>query len=749
MILKIANKEASIDYYINIHQDSSINTVNEYLDNALSFVKYLGGKPKEFLQYKGEGGKTNLQSIWNRYTEKQKITFGDTYELLSREDKNNYVPVYDDDIGGDYEINTGTDLYIPKNKANVEVFAATGKGVFLKQQKIKTFLSDEFRAITNDPTYIKIENVNIDNEKFSINYMQLNCSVWVYIRSLDTIYNITPFILNLSTTMSNVGDFSITLNDISDIDVNKYGNTYYDYFQKIKDGKYNLSFWQKYIQQNDIVWIRFEALSIEKRNKENIGLIVPKKEIPGKIYDMIGLVDNNQESYQASSNISTISIKGRDLSKMFQEDGSYFYPFAMMNGGEDFYLNYNKKDTVFKRLFNQGEFLTLFTASLRSIRDSLGFIFNQLTNVGILPIDSDLFNAYEHSINPLTKDNTDRTAKIYEFASNGSKQLKLNDVNGIWKIIHLLVDEQLDSRRVNNGEISAPDGTIYELIMKVCDSNFVEIWSDTCGDLFNLFVRQPPFTLSAIQDYFDNNLIINISANDISSINLGWDNEFYTWYQITPYKGLYGGTDFISAAYMPIVYLEEYSQIFGIHKKVINDNYINYDAIKGSNKGENIDLFRKMVVEDLIFTIGSNSIKPFTRRGSIQLRVGDRRIKRGNWIYLEPTNEICYVTGVSQNLSANGNTLDRYTDIIVEKCMVKDFILNGGKEVSGIIGKVNYFNIVNLDAISNNLQINLIDNKVETGKLGNINLVNKEIFYFFVNRQQFTAKQISSTLKRI
>ena len=746
-------QKPSTDWYEDVHQDSSITTVSQYLNNTLSPALFLRDKPEQFLNYNANST-TNLISIFSKYTSEQRVKFSKEYskivddiraaweseDVVKAEElvikRREFIPTYDKDF--DYEINLGTKLYIPQNKANVEVFAAIGQGLFQTNQDIKSFVFDEFQAITNDPTYIKIENVKFKSNVYDINYLHINYSVWVYVRSLDKILNITPFIINLKTTVTNTGDFSFTLNDIPNIEETlKYSTNWYSYFQKIRSGSYNLSFWQKYIQQNDIVWIRFEELGIEKRDKEEVTFEVDKNKIAGKIYDMMGLIDRNSESYSAGANLSSINISGRDMSKMLIEDGCYFYPFMMIDGAKDFFLNYNYEDKVFKRLFNQGEYLTLFTKSLRSIRDTLGFIFNQLTNIGVLP-DNSLFDCYRNSINPLTGGTEDRTSKIYELIK-GKETMQLNQVNGVWNIIRLLVDNQLDDRRLNNGEITSPDGSIFDIVNKVCDPNFVEFWGDTTGDLFTFIVRTPPFTKKMIKEYFDSNLVITITSRDISGCDFDWEDQSFTWFEIQPYKGLWGGSNYVAAATIPKIYFEEFANVFGIHKKSLVSNYISYSALEGNDKEMKMNPARKAIARDIRYVIESNIYLPFTRKGSIQLRVGDRRIKRGSWIYFQPTNEIFYVNGVSNSLSV-GSTIDRVTDLVVSRGMIKDYVIeNGDKSTDEKGNKINYFDVVNLDYIESKLQLNYTEDgkvAVDTTPMTS-SMVNKDVFDFFVKRKQF------------
>ena len=742
------NRPPVKEYYEYYHQDSSLKTVTQLINTQNSPVQFFTNKEQEFLDYQNVSGISNLDRIWELYNEEQKKNYSSEYKRLCemakdnpemKKDKALYKPK--SEAGKEVPINPGTLLYIAKNRANIEVISVSGKDLFMKQQGINTFMWDEFSALINDPGYRPGYTVGHEGG-YSVQMLHLQFTVWIYIRAINRIMNITPFVKTVETAHGGEGgNFSFSLNDISDVlNVEKYGEGYYDYIQKIIGGKYSISWFQKYIRYNDIVWVRYEALDLEKREKENIDLFIDKSELPGKVYDMIGLVDNNGESFMSGTNMSAISVGGRDLTKLVQEDGCYFMPFALVDGGREFFLNYDPADSVFKRLFVGGEFMNLFASSLRSIRDSIGFIFNQLTNIGILPKGSDLFSAYKNSLNRSTGFNEDRVSKGYALSTTEHDQtLSLQDANGIWQIVKLLVDNQLDDRRLNNGELTHPEGAILDVIKKVCQQPFVEFFGDTYGDKYVFIARQAPFTKSQIIDYFNNNMIVEIEHT--LDLNLNWDDTFYTYYQIQPLDGIYGSDQFIAGTAIPIVYFEEYAQVFGMHKKVVPDCYISAGSIEGEQGKTNIDLFRQALANDMKYLIETNAILPFTRKGTITI-VGDKRIKRGSWIYFQPTDEIFYVKSVTQNATASDSGISRITSIEVERGMKRDYVLdNVYMDFKGKRLLVNYFNIVNIDVIVDQLQMRLIDDKIKlSNSATNQQLINKEIFNFFFRARQFSNR---------
>jgi len=734
----------SKEFYEYYHQDSSVKTVSELFETTNSVISYSSMSAADFVKY-SSAEKSNLDRMWELYSDEQKSKFSAEYKATTDEAKRKFIkPVFDPKI--DYEINVGTLLSIPKSKANIETITAIGSDLFLKQQDLKTFMYDEFTALVNDSSYVPTNKVKIKNAAYSVNYLNITFSCWLYVRSLDKILNISPFVKSMDTVVADGGGtFTVSLNDIMDLNsLEKHAESFYSYTQKTVGDKYNPSYFKKIIQQNDIIFIRFERLDIESDRKDdnnNLDLFIDKSELPNKVYDMIGLVDRCSETYSANTNVAMINFSGRDFTKMIVEDGAYFIPFAMVNGGKEFFLNYNPSDSVFKRLFAGGEFMSLFTSVHRSIRDSVGFIFNQLTNVGVLPKNRNIFSAYEKSKNRLTGEDEDRTSKVMEISTTNKDYLNTVETNGVWKIIKVLIDHQLDDRRLNNGELSSPEGTISDLIRKICQDPFVEFWGDTMGDQFVFIARQPPFTRKQIQNYFEENkestINLTITADQVSDLNLDWDDTYYTWYQLQPLAGLFGSDQFIAGTAMPIVYFEEYANLFGMHKKVVSDAYITAGVLSGAQQKTNVDLFRQSLANDLQFVIESSAILPFTRKGTITIVGGDRRIKKGMWVIFEPTDEIFYVRSVAHSVAVSGDVLSRTTTLNVERGMKKDYVI--GRSPKQIDEKnINYFDIVNMDVILNNLQIKLADDKVKTStSTSNQQLVNPKLFEFFSTRQQW------------
>lgn len=733
------------DYYEYLHIDSSIATIDELFNS--SSVTVLSGTDltiKQFLNYSSQDGVSNLKRLWLSYSVEQKNQVSSEYksysdELSTTDDPNriseliNLKRLYElkFEEGIIYPLNTGTTLIIPKNKANIEFLSAVGKDVFLKQQDLSVFMAAEMRALVNDPSYFASSDIQITNGSYTIQYLHLMASVWIYIKSIGRVFNVTPFIKSVDTNVNDVaGNFSVSMASISSIDeIYNFSGTYYNYKNVVYD-RYTGSWWKRFIQQNDVVFIRFEKLDLEKDRSFSPDLEIPFSDIPNQIYDMIGLVDTGSDYYSSAGNMPTFTLTGRDLNKLILEDSNLFMPFALIGGGKEFFLNYNQNDKVFKRLFVSGEFQTLFTGLYRSIRDSLGFIFNQLTNVGILNNNDTLVDGYKSSLNRSTGVYEDRVSKVYTISDQTNNYIKEIESNGLWKIVKVIVDNSLDQRRLNNGELSNPEGPITALIKKICHQPFVEFWGDTVGDQFLFIARQFPFTKNLIRDYFNNNEVITINGSVVSDVSLNWDETYYSIYQLRPLEGLYGSSQFISGTVMPVVYFEEFANLFGLNRLFLDDPYLSYNSINGSKGSTNLNNYRESLANDLRYIIESTIILPFTRKGSITIAGGDRRIKKGMWILFEPTNEIMYVKSVGNSLQVSQNNLSRVTTIQVERCMKYDYSVGVSENI--IQGKpVNYFDVINFDLI-----VELISKSSTDSKRGSSELVNGEIFDFFTKRKQ-------------
>lgn len=705
------------NYYEYLHIDSSITTVGELISQPVSPAKYFIGKETEFLNIKDERGIANRDRIFSSYNKKEDL---EKFPSAATLDKTS--PLY-----------SYTLLYIPKDQTFNEIAAIQGKDLYMKQQNLLSFLEDNLKNLLQNPKYVRPSVLNGKGGGYNITMINQIAQVWIWIRSLDKIINVTKFIRSVDTNVSNQGgNFSMTLSPVIDIDQSWLisSSTVVSISQAVQNGSFNEPYFSKYLQQNDVVFIRFEELELEENRKDLYDhLYINSNQLPNQTYDMIGLIDSNSISYSAMANEPSVSISGRDFNKLLVEDGSYFLPYVLLQNSDDFFVNIPNNKRILNRIFVSGNYTGLFFYTFRSIRDTLGFIFNQLTNTGVIPDGVNLFSYYPDS----------SKSKTYQLSDGNKEYFEEVEQNGVWQIIKLVVDDQLDDRRIANSDITRPDGTLMEQVAKVCQDPFVEFWGDTFGDTFSFVCRQPPFTKDQILNYINNYTTISVEAKDVDSFSLSWETEYYSWYQVEAQNAFLGKSNFIAAAYVPVVWLPEYVDAFGNHKRVIPCNYISYQAIKGESAQINTDLFRAAVAEDLKYVVESSCYLPFTRKGSIVIKGGDRRIKRGTFIFFEPTGEIFYVDQVQHTMRVGGSDIDRVTVLTVSRGMMKDYIKGRflyGKQMS-------YFNIVNTDYIRDSIKTRIENGQIVSNKTkGNI-LVDPDVFNFFISRKQMEIGNVT------
>jgi len=711
-------------------QQFSINydtTVDEFLRNNNSLLPKIS--KSDFLKFNPQG-KSNADRIFSNYSQE---------DQKSQNIKDKYSK-FDLDI-----IKHGTVVFLPVSELQEQLYMTSGKNLFMDQnQSLEAYFVDEQKVLQQDPRYVKLEKIysggNID-----VQTIEENCQVWLYVKSIDKLLDISPFVNSLTISKTDIGQFSIDLcpieivinresNSIASIFVNESKGKEYlnDYGIKSIDGTLNLSFYEKYCQQNDTVFIRFEKLQLEEDIKiDKFGsnnIEVSKQSIPNQIFDMIGLVDSIGSNINFESTDYSVSITGRDLMKTLVEDGAYLIDLTFAKGAENmyFYLG-DSQDKSFKRNFvSNGGFEYLFKEFFDPLDTYMGFIVNQLSNVGWSG-DNDLFDSYP-------KDKTPKKGRIA--IKDEQSYLENIEQNGVWKISHIKVDPNLKDRRIVDASFIDTDGTLYEQFKKVCQSPFVEFWGDTYGSQFNYIARQQPFDLKGMLDVLNTDrLVIDVETEDTFQMNLQWEDEFYSWIQFLPHGKAFNDDPAWLASSFPVIYFDKYVEHFGNHRYEIQDNYVSgksVDVLEGKENRENVAFG---LFNDLKYIIETVSILPFTRKGSLVIN-GDRRIKKGSFIYLKATKEVFYVDAVTNNVGFSNNSINRTTILSVKRGMKRDYI--------NYTSQPNYFDIVNSGMITEELinRFNFTEglktnNVVTTTQQIKVDFgVRPDVFNFFLQRRQ-------------
>lgn len=652
------------------------------------------------------------------------------------------IKEWNDNNGGKPDrIFPGTTFVVPNRGLTTELQTKYGSDTFLEQKNFTIFWSDYQKEILEDSSYVAFDSTDRVNSLdilgegrkqtgCSVLRKNINCQVWVYVRALDTIVDISPWVLEMSTSKGmDVGSFTIQLiptsQDLVTASTNSYGEVIEHFsltdVDEFGDWDKNLvrnDWFTKYIQANDIVFLRYEVLKMESGSVRELKSSQANKKFrkspsdlaTGKMWDMIGLVDTNTVQVNFSNTDYQIQLQGRDFMKLFVEDGSYFMPLTFIQGSPDrWFWGGDKESGPYRRNFIEGAYQFLELYEFQRIDSYAGFILNQLVNVGIVP-DS-LFTPSQ------------KRTELYEVPAEKKQDSK---ITGVWKIIRAFFDEQLSDRRVVDYSLASPEGTLMDLFNKICQQPFVEFWGDTWGDEFDIIIRQPPFTRSAIEAIYNGGEYITVGSESLLQMSLSYDSRVYGWYRIMPQNSFLGKSEYSSLAFVPIVMLDEFIDRFGNKRCITNDIYLSMKAFNGRGEEGNVNTLSQALINDLLFTIETTMYLPFTRKGRITIN-GDRRIKAGTFIVLEPTRELFYVNSVENSISFSGNMVDRVTVLTVERGVRLDCI-------KGESGRKSYFDIVDIEGLRGAMYKGIANQENESP---NRATVNKDVFDYFLERKFF------------
>lgn len=442
------------------------------------------------------------------------------------------------------------------------------------------------------------------------------------------------------------------------------------------------TYFHNILQSNDIVLIKFKSLKLEndlENTLDVLNLILDERKIPGQIYDCIGLIDENTLVSNPSKTEVLVQITGRDLTKLIIEDGSYFFPITFCTDQKlNYFQNASDDNQGVQRVQGTGNALPndLFNAYLNnSIGDIIQFVLSQEGKIQVCP--DWVFSAYPAN---------QKTTFIFKDESGKNK---ITNAPGIWQICTISIDEKLNDRLIADQTIGSQQGSLINHIMSICQEPFVEFFTDTWGDRFFFIARVPPWDEKGYTDGADlaiNNPAFQISDNDLINENLTFhDNEVATWYRLTPRANYFGNTQNMALTYLQAVMLKEYAEIWGTRAMDVVTNYITYDS-NNKNEDQNrydTDYFKKQTQADLEFLIEVNAYLPFTRSGTITIKL-NRAIKKGTFVWLTGTDEIGYVDYINHNFSINMSSVNSTTTLHLSRIMKRKYLTY-------------YFNIVNLD----------------------------------------------------
>lgn len=420
-----------MEVYEVIFSSSELQNVEEYCSEPSSPASFFRNKEEAFMLVKNKEGKTNKQAIYERFVINQKQKQLDKLDVKK------------------WPIEFGTKLAIPIDK--IHKHSLLTEGIEVVDNDVRSFKAKALADLEANEGYNparKIRPVNgiLDNGILVDSYPE--ATVWIWCRALSKdnkhnegeLLNVTPFIEKMSTNVGkNGGNFQISLPPLT---------CQYDYvrekwiikktsIQRYRDGADNLTqsnegyvassdllrkrangdfgrsifFFHSILSANDLVFIRFETLEMEKdqRIDDRTNFTIDKSEIPGKIYDMIGLIDENAQIVDGINSDASINISGRDLSKLFIEDGTYFYALEMSQGQLKFAGGTSAKNTAMQRVYSTNALQYFSLYNYNSIENVLKFVIQQLSTIKIVP--DDLFDAYGSRRNTRYTDENTRKLK--------------------------------------------------------------------------------------------------------------------------------------------------------------------------------------------------------------------------------------------------------------------------------------------------------------------------------------------------
>lgn len=319
---------------------------------------------------------------------------------------------------------------------------------------------------------------------------------------------------------------------------------------------------------------------------------------------------------------------------------------------------------------------------------------------------------------------------------------------GIWQIVKLVIDKKVANRLLIDSSISSATGSLINYLKKVAQEPFVEIFMDTYYDQFYIIVRQPPTNKSGIISYLTGNYqdtdnlnkndnsvkspaIVNIEEIDIINESLSFDeSNIYSWYHFTPQAAIIANATQFTTAYLPAIYFPEYASIWGSKSLDFIHNYSNYySQYSKENASENIPDRYKQMYYDMQYVVESNQYMPFSRKGSITISGGDRRMKIGNPIRLVGTGEIFWIDSISNSFTINNNALVRQTTLQLSRGLNEAFIY-------GVKGSV-------LNSLFKNEGFKFSDNEV----FSYFNIINTEL-NFSKTRSVYKTKQVEKKVPK-
>ena len=694
---KIENKPvASKEYIEHVITIRDVDTINNQIgvgdSNGLILAFGKEFTYNDFLSYDGKTGLSNKDRIEEHW-------------ILEADRKENKIKI-------------GTVVVLPLSRLLRRHEDIVSPNDISSVVDIPFFFETERQKLVQDPAYnpYSFKGSNIITSTPS-------AIVWIYSRSFDKVLDLTPFVNHVKmTSYMQTSAFEISLNYMNAVKSYKESNVYFSVQEFDDETKNPLSYFSRLISPNDIVFLKFESVSDYAISSSFE--IEPFQLFP-QIYDLLGLVDQCIESRNFNTKDVTLSVTGRDFSKLFEDDEAKFFPLSLVPAMQGrMILGTSELGNKLLRRTLSGEYLTLFGKSYKKLGELFSYYLNIVSNLGVLPQNrqTTLFAAY-----------TER-----------------EDKDGVYQLVKLNIDKNVANKRIVDPNATAPDGNLISLFNNICQFPFVECIFETLGNSYNIIVRQPPFSYSSITDYLGKTgPFMNIEGYRIQEMNLSFTQEVYTWFKLTPNQTLLGSNNIMGAQICPIIQLDEYVNLWGSKCLDISTNYSNLETVEGEKTLQDFSSFHKKALDDLVYLVEISDYLPFTRTGTILLSSVDRTIKKGTWIRILPTREIFYVESVTQDVAIMNDNIESSTLITVSRGMVEKYIEGvsidideynneGSRTGSKVQKKVSYFDIVDLKRMKETLYEAYLQQATNSNMTSDrTSFVDKSIFNFFVQKKQY------------
>lgn len=715
----------SWEYIMYTHKDAEIDLLSDFVSKSSNPTGIISGvDAARVARYEDDRGTLNIERMWANFapkTKEAKQKYESDLEFLQSQDLdseslNSYSLKFE-------ELVFGTQLALPVDHLVTDVLAFEAENQIADHTQFTSFLADKLEELYGDEGFREVSKFR--DFDFSVTQEMPQVTVLVWCRALSdpqdqnlqgSLINISKFVRSLTTSVNaNGGNFSFELATIrGEYDSQEGWKLHSDFEDRdffyeqesiatpLRKGAQNSRFFfESIFNKNDVVFVAFEPLEIDEDMRRRIRkkLSVPRQSLPKGVFDMIGLVDNTQKSRDPQTSSDRITVQGRDLMKLLIDDGLWFFPYEFVPEG----MVANSTDERWMKR-HEGRLIGLQQSALKSIQDAVQFVFNALANVSVVP--DELFSAYGEE-------------RTLVYSEQGG-----NEARGIWQIIKLVIDDAVTERRIADTSIGNELGSMMNFIRKICQSPWVEFFADTYGSQFFFVVRQPPFSENLYKDLATRENIITVREQNVVSEDLSMNQEdIYSWYRLQPQPLIGGTANIMGAAYLKAVHFPEYMEIWGDNALDVVSNYIPYWPVSGQNQQNSISDIVEQGIRDLQYLVQSNAYNPFVRTGQVVIN-GDRRVKYGTIIFYEKTGEYFYVDNVTHGYKVEGENIDRATTLQLSRGMVADHLDR-------------YFNII--DTSIDEDEFRNAENSVDWSlKVQQNWKVNREVFNFFLRREQFS-----------